>query len=161
LIIRPDMAAEIDRIADLLRESFPTPGEALLVERLRADGDAVMSLVAEAEGRIAAYAMFSRITAPFRALGLGPVATAAAARRQGLTSALIVGGLARARAAGWEACFVLGNPRFYGRFGFSVELARGFDCAYAGPHFMAMGLQGMGMPALTGRVAYARAFAEV
>lgn len=158
LNIRAEMAADEVKIDAVLRESFPTDVETRLVERLRSDGDAVMSLVAEVEGRIAAYVMYSKMTAPFRALGLGPVATATAARKQGLASALIVEGLGRARASGWEACFVLGNPRFYGRFGFSVELARGFDCAYAGPSFMAMGLQEAGMPARTGRVVYAKAF---
>jgi putative acetyltransferase len=145
-------------IATLVRDSFPTPAEAELVARLRGDGDAVIAMAAEAEGRIAAYAMFSRMTAPFRALGLGPVATAANARKQGLASAAIVEGLARARTAGWEACFVLGNPRFYGRFGFSADLAAGFDCVYAGPSFMAMALRAGGLPVTTGRVAYAKAF---
>lgn len=158
--IRTETAADEDAIADLVRDSFPTSAEAILVERLRADGGAVIALVAEVEGSIAAYAMFSTMTAPFRALGLGPVATAANARKQGLASAMIVEGLARARMAGWEACFVLGDPKFYGRFGFCTDLARGFDCAYAGPNFMCVALRPDRLPVTTGRVAYARAFVE-
>lgn len=156
--IRIETAADEGAIAALVRDNFPTPAEAKLVARLRADGDAVIALVAEADARIAAYAMLSTMTAPLKALGLGPVATAANARKQGLASAVIVEGLARARMAGWEACFVLGNPRFYGRFGFRADLAAGFDCAYAGPNFMAMALQPDGLPVTTGRVAYAKAF---
>src|SRR3546814_3428752 len=41
--------------------------------------------------------------------------------------------------------FVLGEPGYYGRFGFSAENAEGFDSPYAGPYFMAIELQG-GLP---------------
>jgi putative acetyltransferase len=158
MTIRLERAADRGAVAALLKNCFPTAAEAQLADRLHEDGDAVLSLVAESEGHIAATAIFSAMTAPFRAMGLGPVATGAAARRAGLASALVREGLLRARTDGWEACFVLGNPKFYGRFGFCADLARGFDCAYAGPNFMCVALQGAPLPALTGRVAYARAF---
>jgi putative acetyltransferase len=48
--------------------------------------------------------------------------------------------LARARAGGWAAVFVLGDPAFYDRFGFEAEAARGYACPYAGEHFMAVPL---------------------
>jgi putative acetyltransferase len=159
MTIRLETAGDASGIAALLKNSFPTTAaEAELTERLRADGDAVLPLLAEAGMRIAAYAMFARMTAPFRAMGLGPVAADAALRRRGLASALIRDGLLRARTEGWDACFVLGNPSFYGRFGFRADLAAGFDCAYAGPNFMCMALQPGGLPVSSGRVEYARAF---
>ena len=34
--------------------------------------------------------------------------------------------------------FVLGNPAYYGRFGFRGESAIGYVSPYSGPHFMAL-----------------------
>jgi putative acetyltransferase len=158
LINRTQTAADAESVDALLRESFPTDAEADLAKRLQMNGDAIIALLGEDNSQIQAYAMFSKVDAPFRALGLGPVATNKTARNQGHASALIRNGLEMARADGWQACFVLGNPKFYGRLGFSVELARGFRCKYAGPNFMCIGLQSGGLPTLSGAVAYAKAF---
>jgi putative acetyltransferase len=46
--------------------SFPEPGEADLVDQLRGDGDAVMSLVAIDGRALTEHVMFSRMLAPFR-----------------------------------------------------------------------------------------------
>lgn len=154
--------AHAEGVRALLCAAFPTPAEAGLVERLRRDGDAVVALVALAgDGRVIGHVMLSRMAAPFRALGLGPVAVEAAHRRQGIGAALIVEALARARAGGWQGAFVLGDPAYYRRMGFTAEAAARFDCAYAGPNLMALALGGGSLPAASGRVAYARAFAAL
>jgi putative acetyltransferase len=62
-------------------------------------------------------------------------------RRRGVGSALVGDAIARARKAGDSAIFVVGDPAFYGRFGFTLAAAQNFPCAYAGPHFMALMLQ--------------------
>src|SRR3546814_13343959 len=49
------------------------------------------------------------------------------------------------RDAGALLMFVLGEPGYYGRFGFSAENAEGFDSPYAGPYLLATELQG-GLP---------------
>jgi putative acetyltransferase len=54
---------------------------------LHSDGDAVLSLVAEKDGGVVGHALFSRMIAPFRALGLAPVAVLATHRRLGLAAA--------------------------------------------------------------------------
>ncbi len=69
-------------------------------------------------------------------------------------------GLTRAAAAGWQAVFVLGDPAYYGRFGFSVDAARGFDSPYAGGHFMVLTLERGAVP-MTGQVRHAPAFARL
>jgi putative acetyltransferase len=140
--------------------SFPTQAEANLVDRLRDAGDVAISLVAEDAGEIVGHVLFSPMSAPFRALGLGPLAVAEASRRQGIAARLIEAGLAEARNTGWDAVFVLGDPAYYRRFGFSVKLAAGFGSPYAGPHFMALALQGM-LSRHEGHVDYAPAFAAL
>jgi putative acetyltransferase len=140
-------------------QSFPSAAEADLVDELRADGDAVLSLVAEEGDEIAGHVLFSRMTAPFRALGLAPVAVLPDYRRRGIAARLIRDGLARV-AADWDAVFVLGDPAYYTRFGFNAGLAAGFTNPYAGPHFMVTPLAGK-LPSNQGPVAYAPAFTRL
>ena len=144
----------------VVEAAFPTPAEAELIERLRAGGDAEISLVGVEGDAICGHVMFSRMTAGLRALGLGPVAVLPARQRSGVGSLLIRRGVATARAGGWEIVFVLGNPDYYRRFGFDPALASGFTSPYAGPHFMALALTEPG-PCLSGTVDYAPAFAAL
>ena len=139
---------------------FPTPDEADLVENLRAEGDVVFSLISEVADCLTGHAVFSRMTAPFRALGLGPIAVFPEWRGQGMAAGLIDHGLAQAVEAGWNAVFVLGDPAYYRRFGFDAASAEGFLSPFRGPHFMVRAL-GSELPARSGRVDYPRAFAAL
>ena len=158
--IRLERDGDRKAIRALVASAFPSPDEADLVERLRADGDVVYALVACEGDIVVSHILFSRMTAPFQALGLAPVSTAAASRRRGIAAQLIEAGLARARDDGWQGVFVLGDPAYYGRFGFDAALAAGFSSPHAGEHFMALTL-GESLPTLTGAVAYAPAFAAL
>jgi putative acetyltransferase len=140
--------------------SFPGPDEVDLVDRLRADGDAVLSLVAVEGKNIVGHVMFSRMSAPFRALGLAPVAVAPNYRRRGYAAALIQAGIKLAKEGGWAGIFVLGDPQYYGRFGFNAAAAADFESPYAGPHFMFLQL-GDAPDARSGRVDYAQAFSKL
>jgi putative acetyltransferase len=142
-----------------LTEAFGGDGEAKLVDRLRADGDLAIALVADIEGEIAGYVAMSVLKSPPRSLALAPVGVAVARQRQGVGSALIEEAFRRARAAGNSMVFVLGEPDYYARFGFSVDATRGFDSAYAGEHFMAIALTGTPAPAAS--VIYSQRFAEI
>jgi putative acetyltransferase len=158
MIIRTESSSDAAEIRAVHEAAFGRAAEAELVDQLRSDGDAVISLAAVWDGVVVGHVMFSTMSAPFRALGLAPVATAPAHHRRGIAAALIRDGLARARREGWEAVFVLGDPAYYSRFGFDVGAAAGFDSPYAGPHFMALSLAGGALPATVGPVAYAPAF---
>lgn len=160
MIIRAETPDDIAAIRQVHVAAFPSSAEADLVDRLRRDGDAVISLVAVDDDRVIGHALFSKMRAPFRALGLAPVAVTEEKRRQGVAAALIRNGIRQAEDAGWDAVFVLGDPAYYGRFGFSAEAAAAFDCPFAGPHFMLLILNPKTMPA-TGRVDYAPAFAAL
>ena len=159
MTIRPEGPCDHHALRALHRACFPTPAEAELVDRLRADEDVVISLLSSDQDKLVGYVLLSRMSAPFRALGLGPVAVAEGHRRQGVAAGLIQASILEARARGWQAIFVLGDPAYYARFGFSAELAAGFQAPYAGPYLMALALQAEGLPVLHGRVDYAPAFA--
>jgi putative acetyltransferase len=163
--IRPAEPGDEAGIRAVHLAAFPTSAEAELVERLAQEGDAVVSLVADAAGTIAGHVMMSRMHAdgdgrPLRALGLAPIAVLPGYQGGGIGAALIHGGLAIARATGEDLVFVLGEPDYYTRFGFSAEAAAPFASPYAGPYFMALALKSGAAPQ-SGNAAYARAFSEL
>ncbi len=158
MIIRPECRADITAIRNVHINSFSDNQEADLVDALRDQHDAVLSLVAIDGDTIVGHVMFSRMRAPFSALGLAPVAVLADHRKKGVADGLIKKGIELAKLAAWEGMFVLGNPDYYQRFGFSVAAAAEFQSRYAGPYFMALSLQGSEFPVHTGAVSYADAF---
>ena len=54
---------------------------------------------------------------------------------------------------------MLGDPGYYPRFGYNLDAAPPFDCAYAGPHFMALRLNESAPN--SGKVRYPAAFDEL
>jgi putative acetyltransferase len=161
IVIRPERPADIAAIHALVAAAFPADDEARLVDALRDAGDAAISLVAEDAGEIVGHVLFSPMSAPFAALGLAPVATLEARRREGIAARLIEAGLAMARAQGVAGVFVLGDNAYYERFGFRAQTAAPFASPYAGAHFMALSLGQGGLPATSGAVDYAPAFAAL
>jgi putative acetyltransferase len=157
--IRPEVQDDASAIRRVHERAFARKEEADLVEALRHDGSVVISLVAEEGRNIIGHALLTKMEAPFRALGLAPVAVLPDYQGKGVGGALIAEGLRQARLRGWEGVFVVGEPRYYARFGFDAIRAAGFTSPYAGPYFMAMALQGAELPLKTGRVDYAPPFA--
>ena len=140
VVIRNEGPMDRAGVRAIIEAVFARRDEADLVDRLREDGDCAISLVAVEGGEIVGHVLFSPISAPFRALGLAPVAVAPHRQRSGIGGRLIRTGLEHARAAGWQGVFVRGDPDYYRRFGFDPALASGFACPYAGPHLMALAL---------------------
>ena len=159
--IEPEAANHHSSVRELLVEAFPSSAEADLVDQLRRDDDATISQVATENGRVIGHVIFSRMDAPFPSLGLAPVAMTPGKRRQGVAAALIKEGLRRAKAQGWEAVFVVGDPAYYQRFGFRTDEAAAFVSPYAGPNLMVLSLTEHGLPIRTGRIDYAPAFSAV
>lgn len=167
--VRAATGGDVAAIEALLRASFPHEAEAALVRQLCIDGDMVLTLVADDEtsGALAGMVAFSRMTVDIAgrsvpAVALAPIATAAAHRQRGIADLLIRTGLRDLRAAGVVLCFVLGDPDFYARHGFSADWARGFASPYAGDYLMALPLQDGAMPCgARGDAVHARAFASL
>lgn len=148
-------------IAAICDAAFGQPAETGLVRRLAQDGDLVLALTAfgpEPVGHIA----FSRLTLDghpdFRAAALAPVAVVPARQGRGVGALLVREGLRRLAETGCDLVLVLGEPDYYGRFGFDAEAARRFETPYDGPYLQALALTERGREA-QGPVAYAPAFA--
>jgi putative acetyltransferase len=164
-MIRDSLDSDTAAIRAIHLSAFPTSAEADLVEQLTADGDSVLSLVAEEVGKVVGHVLLSRMRVSgdgrdYRAIGLAPVAVAASRQRAGLGSQLIRAALDRASRLGEELVFLLGAPAYYERFGFRAEEAAPFASPYAGPHFMALRLRDVPLPQ-AGRAEYAPAFARL
>jgi putative acetyltransferase len=169
LLIREETRADRTAVETVVAAAFGRPDEAHLVARLRDDGHAVLSLVAEdALAGVLGHVLFTRLVietargpAPLGATALAPVSVMPDRQRHGIGSALIRDGLARLRAAGEDICFVVGEPDYYARFGFDGVLAARFECVYAGPFFMALALRPLDATRLGGTLTYPAPFAAI
>ena len=157
---RSDDAAAIRRI---LIAAFAGGAEAGLVERLRRDGDLILALVAD-DHEPCGCVSFPRLRVEDAdgvrdAVGLAPIAVTPDRQRHGIGGALIRESHRRLIALGESLIFVLGDPAFYTRFGYSLAAAQPFRSDYAGPHFMALRLNENAPVA--GTVRYPAAFADL
>ncbi len=83
-----------------------------------------MSLVAIADDALVGHVIFTTCSiadSTEQVAMLGPLAVASAWQRQGIGSAIVREGLRRLENAGTAQVYVLGDPAYYGRFGFARE----------------------------------------
>src|SRR5688572_3933288 len=172
--IRPEAPADLEAISSVIGAAFSRadhsappvrpggpPGEVDLVEWLRDDGGWLphLSLVAVSEGRVVGHVVCTRgHVDDVPALGLGPLSVHADVQGHGVGGALVREVLARAEQAGETLVALLGDPAFYGRFGFvpARELdVRSPDPSH-GDYFQARTLGGRDHP--RGRFRYAEPF---
>ncbi len=133
------------RVRKLLEAAFGRSDEAELVDALDDGGYVLCSLVACDEGRVIGHVAFSTLIVEqaegvVRAAALAPLAVAEDQRGKGIGSELVRRGLVGSGRLGCDAVIVLGDPAFYGRFGFSSELGARLSCPFGGPCFMALEL---------------------
>ena len=157
-MIRQATTEDRAAIRGVLCAAFPSATEAGLVEALRADGSMLVELVHEGAGGVDGYVAASAMRAPAGTAGLAPVAVAPEAQGRGIGGALVRAAVEALRRDGIGAVFVLGDPAWYGRFGFSVERARGFVSAYPAEYMMALELAEGALAGKAGALNYAAAF---
>lgn len=167
-LIREKTAGDHEAIRAVNRLAFGGEEEAALVDRLRADGLAVASLVAVEGGEVVGHILFSGLSletnrGAIPAVSLAPMAVRPEWQRKGIGSALVRAGLAWCRARGKAVVIVLGHPGYYPRFGFSAELASRIECPFpgAGDAWMALELTPGALSGVTATVRYPAAFGLV
>ncbi|TIQ36990.1 MAG: N-acetyltransferase [Mesorhizobium sp.] len=129
MIIRPERPGDEQTIHDLTIAafepmSFSNGSEAPIITELRNDGDLTVSLVAVSGGGIVGHVAFSPVTIGVESdgwYGLGPVSVWPDKQRQGIGTALINEGLAILKANAAKGCVLIGDPAYYGRFGFRSD----------------------------------------
>jgi len=161
VVIRTEESSDLDAIADVHRACFPTDGEARLVDALRAAGRLTISLVAVAGDAVVGHVAFSPVTTADgqTGLGLGPIGVLESHRCQGIGDGLVRTGLLACKTADYAWAVVLGDPAYYGRFGFEPASTFGFSDEFGGgEHFQAIELAPGGLPTGAGLVRYAPEF---
>ncbi len=131
MFIRPATARDQAQIPQLVEAAFSRHDESLLVEELRRKGDIVIEFVATDRDVLIGHIVLSKMVEPARTLALAPVSVHPDRQKQGIGSALIKIATDAAEELGWTAVFVLGNPHYYGRFGYEVEQAQTFDTPFS------------------------------
>lgn len=130
MVIRQERPEDIPLIWRVNAAAFGRAAEAELVDALREQGAALISLVAEEAGEIVGHILFSPVSIEAdegtqTAVALGPMGVLPAYQGRGIGSRLVTAGLEACRSAGHGVVIVLGHPGFYPRFGFVPAVRHG------------------------------------
>jgi putative acetyltransferase len=116
---------EVDIVTSTWARQASPPGFELVAE----DGKRIVGHVLAAVGDLGGRP----------AVGIAPLSVVPRRQRQGVGTALMTELLARIERGGWPLALLLGNPAYYGRFGFEASATYGITYRPVGagnPHFM-------------------------
>jgi putative acetyltransferase len=123
-VIRLAGREDDSNILELIRIAFSGEDLTGLTEKLLSNTGSTFALVAEVGSRIAGVIFFTRASVTGADLSfalLGPLAVVPACQHSGIGSALVRNGFAEAAKRNIAEILVLGDPAYYGRFGFREE----------------------------------------
>jgi putative acetyltransferase len=124
LTIRDLGPDDIAALEALYPAAFPDEDLLPVVRDLRAESDGVLELMALRGTALVGHVAFTSCAVPGSSQTvalLAPLAVAPDAQRAGVGSALVGEGLDRLRSMGVAQVNVLGDPAYYGRFGFTAD----------------------------------------
>jgi putative acetyltransferase len=127
--IRTETTADIPAIEAVTTSAFlnaphTSHTEQFIVSALRKAGLLTISLVADAAGTVIGHVAVSPVAISDGAsgwFGLGPISVVPEHQRVGVGSRLMHEALRILRERGAAGCVLLGEPGYYGRFGFQVD----------------------------------------
>jgi putative acetyltransferase len=170
LTFTPETDDDIATIRSLVTAAFGRTSEADLIEAIRASPNFIpeLSLVAAEDGNVLGHILFSPIviesqggTVP--ALALAPLAVTPPRQHQGIGTQLVQAGLSKCRELDHGIVVVLGEPHYYGRFGFQTASQFGIQAPFPVPEqvFMVLELKPGALINVSGIVRYPAYFDEV
>lgn len=139
-MIRQEISADYNEVFCLIQQSFAHAEhhdgtEQELVARLRKDPAFIpeLSLVAEMQGKLIGYILFTRLKIGTRTeLALAPLAVLPEYQHQGVGRSLILEGHHLAAQLGYHYCVVLGSDSYYPRMGYRPATEFGITCPFSG-----------------------------
>lgn len=127
--VKSEKPSDIAAIFSLIERAFAPmafsdDSEPHIVNRLRYADALTLSFVAELEREIVGHIAFSPVTIDGQFLdwyGLGPISVAPEHQKNGIGRQLMDHGLSALKGLGANGCVLLGDPKFYHRFGFVLD----------------------------------------
>ena len=162
--VREEQPDDVAAIRDVNTCAFGQELEANIVDALRSNSAALLSLVATVGGRVVGHIMYSALTVgDVSGAALGPVAVLPEHQRQGIGSLLIEAGNRKIQEAGYPFIGVIGHANYYPRFGFRPASAYGITCEWDVPDdvFMLLALDPRRMTDVSGLATYRREFSSL
>ena len=148
--IRTEREEDYSQIYEVVKKAFEKAehsdgNEQDLVEKLRKNKAYInsLSLVCEDNDKIVGYVMFTKNKiGKVTGLTLAPLAILPKYQHRRLGTLLVKSGLKIAKELGYEYVVVLGNPKYYNRFGFVTSKEFGIKSPFDVPskNFMALNL---------------------
>ena len=166
--IREERPQDADAVRTVNESAFGQPEEAGIVDKLRAECDELLSLVAVCDGEVVGHILFSPATiesdsGDVRGMGLAPMAVLPVHQRRGIGSKLAGAALAILRDRQCPFVIVLGHPEYYPRFGFEPASNHGIKSQWEDipdEAFMLLVLDDSAMQRVSGTARYRDEFDE-
>ncbi len=127
--IRNEKESDSERISEVITLAFENDPisdkrEAEIVRLMREDSALSISLVAETKDDIVGHIAFSRVTIDGECIdwyGLAPISIDPEFQGKGIGSQLVNEGVKLLKEMNAKGCVLLGEPDYYGRFGFKAN----------------------------------------
>ena len=162
--IREETAADIEPIHGVNRRAFAQDQEGNIVDALRSNGAALLSLVAIVDGELVGHIMYSpAVVDETTGAALGPMSVLPEFQRQGIGSRLVEAGNQRLKERGCPFIIVVGHAEYYPRFGFIPAIKHNIRCEWDLPDevFMISVLDSLKMQGISGLAKYRHEFSTV
>ncbi len=122
IIIQKELPEHFHAVHNILIKCFKSDAESKLVAELRNNNRAILSLVAVQNSEVVGHVMFTPVTtfppSMTKGLGLAPLAVKPEYQKQGVGAQLVKKGLSMCIELEFDYVVLLGNPKYYQRFGF-------------------------------------------
>lgn len=135
--IREEKKEDYDAVQIVNDRAFGTPEEGRIINKLRKVCRETLSLVAVSGKEIVGHVFFSPAAIDFEetqviGMGLAPLAVLPEYQKQGIGLLLVKEGLRRIKETDCPFIIVLGDPKYYSRFGFERASIYGLKCQWDG-----------------------------
>lgn len=142
--LRDEQRSDVRAIHELVRDAFDGGRvEPRIVDLARQRRQVTYSIVAEQDGKVVGHVLATPMTLEpdvgLRCIAIGPIAVLPELQLAGIGSKLMHEVIDRAREDGYDAIMLLGNPKYYHRFGFETAPVRNEYDAH--DEFMALQLK--------------------
>jgi len=162
--IREECPADVEAIDDVNKRAFGQDLEGKIVDALRSNGAALLSLVATLNNKVVSHIMYSPASvSDIAGAALGPMAVLPEHQRQGIGSKLVEAGNRKLQESGCPFIIVVGHPDYYPRFGFRPASTQGIKCEWevSDDVFMLLVLDQTKMQGVSGLAKYRHEFSSV